>query len=103
MGTFGSRTTPTMWPQMRKAAAAAREMLIDLAAEKWSVARASISVANGRLTAAAHSANFGELTNGQTLTKSIPSSLALEARHRMARCRNITGQGKWARDRHRRA
>ena len=33
-GTFGSRTTPTMSPQLRKAAAAAREMLIDLAAEQ---------------------------------------------------------------------
>ena len=34
MGTFGSRTTPTMAPQLRKAAAAAREMLIALAAQR---------------------------------------------------------------------
>ena len=33
-GTFGSRTTPTMARQLRRAAAAAREVLIDLAAEK---------------------------------------------------------------------
>ena len=39
MGTFGSQTTPRMWPQIRKAAAAAREMLLDLAAQKWSVDR----------------------------------------------------------------
>src|SRR3977135_3658823 len=32
MGTFGSRTTPTMAPQLRKAAAAAREALIEVAA-----------------------------------------------------------------------
>jgi isoquinoline 1-oxidoreductase len=32
MGTFGSRTTPTMNPQLRRAAAAAREVLIGLAA-----------------------------------------------------------------------
>ena len=38
-GTFGSQTTPRMWPQIRKAAATAREMLLDLAAEKWSVER----------------------------------------------------------------
>ncbi len=31
-GTFGSRTTPTMAPQLARAAATAREMLIDLAA-----------------------------------------------------------------------
>lgn len=78
MGTFGSRTTPTMWPQIRKAAAAAREMLIDLAAQNWSVDRSSISVMNGRLTAGARSANFGELTHGQKLTKSIPASVTLQ-------------------------
>ncbi len=78
MGTFGSRTTPTMWPQMRKAAAAAREMLIDLAAQKWNVDRASITVANGRLKSGAQSAGFGDLTHGQKLEKSIPASVALE-------------------------
>ena len=41
MGTFGSRTTPTMAPQLRKMAAAARETLIDLAAEKWKTDRAA--------------------------------------------------------------
>jgi nicotinate dehydrogenase subunit B len=78
MGTFGSRTTPTMWPQIRKAAAAAREMLIDLAAQNWNVDRSSISVMNGRLTAGTRSANFGELTHGQKLTKSIPASVTLQ-------------------------
>ncbi len=78
MGTFGSRTTPTMWPQMRKAAAAAREMLIDLAAKKWGVDRASILVANGRVSAGARSAGFGELTHGEKLEKSIPASVKLE-------------------------
>ncbi len=79
MGTFGSRTTPTMWPQMRKAASAAREMLIDLAAKKWGVDRASISVAHGRVAAGARSANFGELTHGEKLEKAIPASVPLEA------------------------
>ena len=78
MGTFGSRTTPTMWPQMRKAAAAAREMLIDLAARKWAVDRASISVVHGRITAGSRSAGFGELTHGEKLEKAIPASVSLE-------------------------
>ena len=39
MGTFGSRTTPATWPHMRRAAAAAREVLLDLAAEQWKVDR----------------------------------------------------------------
>src|SRR5260370_3936182 len=34
MGTFGSRTTPTMAPHLRKAAAAAREILLSIPAEQ---------------------------------------------------------------------
>ena len=38
MGTFGSRTTPTMAPQLRRVANAARELLIQEAAKEWRVA-----------------------------------------------------------------
>ena len=38
-GTFGSQTTPRMAPQLAKAAATAREMLIDQAAARWSADR----------------------------------------------------------------
>ena len=44
MGTFGSRTTPTMNLQLRKVAAAARDVLLDRAAARWSVARAMAGV-----------------------------------------------------------
>ena len=37
MGTFGSRTTPQMGTQLRKAAASARATLVQMAAEKWQV------------------------------------------------------------------
>lgn len=77
MGTFGSQTTPRMWPQIRKAAAAAREMLLDLASQEWSADRASIHIANGKLTDGAHTAAFGELTKGQKLTRTIPSTVGL--------------------------
>src|ERR1700691_5330577 len=62
MGTFGSRTTPLMAPQMKKVGAAAREALIDLAAEKWKLDRASITVAGGKVTnnASGESVGFGE-------------------------------------------
>lgn len=73
MGTFGSQTTPRMWPQMRRAAAAAREMLVDLASQKWMVERASVQVTDGRVTSGSHSAGFGELTQGQKLSRTIPS------------------------------
>ena len=77
MGTFGSMTTPQMWPQMRRAAASAREMLMDLASQKWMVERSTISIANGTVTSGARSAGFGELTHGEKLTKMIPTGAAL--------------------------
>ena len=45
MGTFGSRTTPDMSQRLRRTAAAAREMLIDLAAESWKTDRALLKAA----------------------------------------------------------
>jgi CO/xanthine dehydrogenase Mo-binding subunit len=74
MGTFGSRTTPTMAPQLRKMAAAARETLIDLAAEKWKVDRASITVADGLLKSKDQSVSFGELTHGRELMKTVDAA-----------------------------
>ena len=35
MGTFGSRTTPTMAPQLRRVANAARDLLVQEAAKEW--------------------------------------------------------------------
>ena len=48
LGTFGSLTTPRMAPQLRKAAAAARETLIALAAEQWKVEPASVRSVHAR-------------------------------------------------------
>jgi isoquinoline 1-oxidoreductase len=62
---------------MRKAAASAREMLMDLASQKWMVERASVSVANGKVTSGSRSVGFGELTQGEKLTKTITTSAAL--------------------------
>jgi nicotinate dehydrogenase subunit B len=77
MGTFGSRTTPTMAPQLRKAGAAAREALIDLAAAEWRVDRGTVHVVDGRVTAAGHSQAFGDLTKGRQLVQSIAPSVVL--------------------------
>jgi len=78
IGTFGSRTTPTMAPQLRKAAAAAREALIDLAADEWKINRASIGVKDGKLIdeRTAKSIEFGRLTKGQKLLKVISADTA---------------------------
>jgi len=81
MGTFGSRTTPTMAPQLKKVGAAARETLIDLAVEKWKADRASISVRDGKVTNAAtgESIGFGALTHGQQLLKTVDGAAVTPA------------------------
>jgi isoquinoline 1-oxidoreductase len=70
-GTFGSRTTGFMAPQLRRAAAAAREMLLELADRRWPGARLEISGGRVRNPANGESAGFGELTRGHKLEKSI--------------------------------
>ena len=77
-GTFGSRTIPLMAPQLRKAAAAAREALTDLAAEHWKIDRASIRVRDGKVIdeRTNKSIEFGRLTKGQKLLKVIPGDVS---------------------------
>jgi isoquinoline 1-oxidoreductase len=74
MGTFGSRTTPTMAPQLRKAAAATRELLIDLAAQQWQVARGAVRIENARFVNhdETKSLTFADLAKGLKLVKVIP-------------------------------
>ncbi|HSQ19765.1 MAG TPA: molybdopterin cofactor-binding domain-containing protein, partial [Blastocatellia bacterium] len=62
-----------MAPQLRKAAAAAREALIDLAAEEWKADRASLDVKDGKVINARsrQALDFGKLTKGQKLLKVI--------------------------------
>jgi isoquinoline 1-oxidoreductase len=72
-GTFGSRTTPDMAAQFRRAGAAAREILLDLAAERSGVERSALRAADGKV---AHDASkrvftYGELTKGKRLTKTV--------------------------------
>jgi len=79
MGTFGSRTTPTMSPQLRKAAAAARELLIGLAASQWKVDRRRLVAAGGRIadSETKRSVEYGVLVKGQQLTQTISAADAL--------------------------
>lgn len=75
MGTFGSRTTPTMNLQLRKAAAAARESLIDLAAAQWRTDRQKLSTADGKVVDSGNhrSVDYAALVKGQQLTQSLPA------------------------------
>jgi CO/xanthine dehydrogenase Mo-binding subunit len=73
MGTFGSRTTPQMGTQLRKAAASARATLVEMAAEKWQVPESNLLAEDGRVREAksGRAISYAELTRGQQLTKTI--------------------------------
>ncbi|MCU1292904.1 MAG: Isoquinoline 1-oxidoreductase, partial [Bryobacterales bacterium] len=62
-GTFGSRTTPTMAPQLRRMASTAREALVSEAAKRWNTDRNRLHVTDGfvQLRASGQKAAFGEL------------------------------------------
>lgn len=80
-GTFGSRSIPFMTPQLRKAAAAARETLVALAAEQLKVAPADVRIVNARFVNhdASKSLSFADVAKGQKLVKEIPADVAITA------------------------
>jgi isoquinoline 1-oxidoreductase len=73
MGTFGSRTTPTMAPQLGKAAASARELLLDVAADKLGADRSSLIISEGRVIdpKTKRWLGFAQLAGGRKLMKTI--------------------------------
>ncbi len=80
MGTFGSRTTPTMNLQLRKVASAARDTLLDLAAKQWSRDVKDLFAADGQIKEravlhkrGARSIEYAALVKGQQLTQTIPA------------------------------
>jgi isoquinoline 1-oxidoreductase len=73
MGTFGSRTTPYMAPQLRRVASAARDLLTELAAKRWNTKPIRLLAADGRVSdpASGRSIEYRELARGQALAKAI--------------------------------
>lgn len=74
-GTFGSRTTPTMTPQFRRVAAAARDLLVGVAAKEWNVSPDGLLAADAKITepASGRSLRYAELAQGKTLAMNIPA------------------------------
>ncbi len=72
-GTAGSSSTPRMAPQLRRAAAAGRELLLELATEQGKVKREELSIKDGKIVSAdgKTSFSFGQLTHGKKLMKVI--------------------------------
>ncbi len=79
MGTFGSRTTPTMGPRLRRVAASARDILTGLAARRWKTPRAGLVAENGKIRnpRTGASLSYGELTEGRKIARTIEDDPAL--------------------------
>lgn len=73
MGTFGSLSTPQMGTKLRRVSAAARELLVTLAAQRWGVAPAGLVAAEGavREPGSTRAIGYGELTAGRRLTEMV--------------------------------
>ena len=74
MGTFGSRTTPQMGTELRNISAAARDLLLDRAAERLGINRAQLIAIDGTIkdTRNNRSIRYGEILEGQQLLTLIP-------------------------------
>jgi len=79
MGTFGSRSTPTMGPQLRNMAAAARQVLVETAARRWNADPAALKAENGKVTdpKTGQSLSYGEITRGEKLMQTVAADPAL--------------------------
>jgi nicotinate dehydrogenase subunit B len=76
MGTFGSRSTPYMSPQLRRAASAARDLLLRQAAARWNTAPEKLTTSDGKITNPASGATltYAQLAQGKTLTQDMPDA-----------------------------
>jgi len=73
MGTFGSRTTPTMNLELRRVASAARETLAGMAAKTWGVDQARLVASDGAIRdpQSGRVLEYGKLAEGQSLAQVV--------------------------------
>ena len=79
-GTFGSESTRTVGRQIRAAAATAREILANMAAEEWGVKPENLVIRDGRISLAndpSKSISLGELTQGKRITRTLKGEAGL--------------------------
>src|SRR5262249_25584176 len=79
IGTFGSLTTSANAPLLRRAAATAREVLVDRAAERLGVEHGSLVAAAGRVahTPTGRALGYGELSEGEELSVKVDPRIEL--------------------------
>jgi len=111
MGTWGSMTTRFFGPAVRAAAARARLVLTDLAAENLGVDRESLSVEDGVVfvaNASDRSISYGALARGQAITHTVDEEAVLrmvqefsvmgQSPLRMDGVEKVTGAARYAGD-----
>jgi len=111
MGTFGSRTTKYFGPALREAAAEAREVLLQLAAEHLKTPRGALAVKDGVVFVKAKPAvkvSYAELAKGKAIHKHLDKKPAIKhySKHtisgkphnRTDSLEKVTGKAKFAGD-----
>ena len=80
MGTFGSQSTPRMAPQLARAAATARQMLVEQAGSRWQADPKTLTAKDGKVVGpGGKSVTYGDLTKGQALTGTISGAPPTES------------------------
>ena len=111
MGTFGSMTTRMFGPAMQAAAAEAKAVLLDLAAEALKVPQAQLTARDGAIfdkENPEHRMTYGQLTKGKNIERHLEGKSALKDRsqftiigkpqvHRDGRAK-VTGAAHYAGD-----
>jgi len=87
--TGGSASVRTTWDPMRKAGAAAREMLVSAGALTWGVARSSCSAVSGSVV---HAASNRRLTYGELAAKAAMLPVPTDVTLKQAKDYKIVGQ-----------
>ncbi|MGB6876981.1 MAG: molybdopterin cofactor-binding domain-containing protein [Candidatus Acidiferrales bacterium] len=110
MGTFGSRSTPQMGTQLRRVAAATRDVLVGLAAKQWNVGSNQLVAADGKVSdrSGSRSVTYAELAQGQSFAEMIPAQdpvtpatewkIAGEPIHKIGARDFVTGKHKYTPD-----
>ena len=111
MGTWGSLTTRMFGPALRAAAAAARQVLLQLASEQLGVPKDRLVVAKGVVSVygePGRKVSYGALAKGQAITRTVDEKAVLRAvpdftvmgrsPRRLDALDKVTGAGKYAAD-----
>jgi isoquinoline 1-oxidoreductase len=110
-GTYGSQTTRYFGPALRAAAAEAKGVMMQLAAEKLGVPKAQLTASSGSVWVTAQksrSVSYAELAKGQALAKKLDEKAVLRSvkefqtmgrsPHRLDGKDKVTGAAKFAAD-----